>query len=98
MELNSFEVPVFGQVIRFKSDKDISSLQVLVEKFQKKLDEIQKVSPTVDPLKILVLLSLNLLDEFDDFQKKQEGEKKLIEEKIEEILAKISHNLGEENE
>lgn len=97
MELNSFEVPIFGQIIRFKSDKNMSFLQALVEKFQKRLEEIQKVSPTVDPIKILALLSLNLLDEFEDFQEKQEGEKKLIEEKISEILAKISQNLGDEN-
>ncbi len=97
MELNSFEVPVFGQIIRFKSDKNMDFLQALVEKFQRRLEEIQKVSPTVDPIKILVLLSLNLLDEFEDFKKKQEGEKKLIEEKIFEILAKISQNLGDKN-
>lgn len=97
MELNSFEVPVFGQIIRFKSDKDNNCLQVIVEKFQKKLEEIQKVSQTIDPLKVLVLLSLNLLDEFEDYQKKQEGEKKLIEEKISKLLKKISHNLGEKN-
>ncbi len=97
MELNSFEVPVFGQIIRFKSDKNMDFLQALVEKFQRRLEEIQKVSPTVDPIKILVLLSLNLLDEFEDFKKKQEGEKKLIEEKISEILAKISQNLGDKN-
>lgn len=97
MELNSFEVPVFGQIIRFKSDKDLNFLQVIVEKFQKKLEEIQKVSQTVDPLKVLVLLSLNLLDEFEDYQKKQEGEKKLIEEKISKLVEKISHNMGEKN-
>lgn len=97
MELNSFEVPVFGQIIRFKSDKDNNCLQVIVEKFQKKLEEIQKVSQTIDPLKVLVLLSLNLLDEFEDYQKKQEGEKKLIEEKISKLLKKISHSLGEKN-
>lgn len=97
MELNSFEVPVFGQIIRFKSDKDINYLQVIVEKFQKKLEEIQKVSQTVDPLKVLVLLSLNLLDEFEDYQKKQEGEKKLIEEKIIKLVEKISHNVGEKD-
>lgn len=97
MELNSFEVPVFGQIIRFKSDKDINYLQVIVEKFQKKLEEIQKVSQTVDPLKVLVLLSLNLLDEFEDYQKKQEGEKKLIEEKITKLVEKISHNVGEKD-
>lgn len=97
MELNSFEVPVFGQIIRFKSDKDINYLQVIVEKFQKKLEEIQKVSQTVDPIKVLVLLSLNLLDEFEDYQKKQEGEKKLIEEKISKLMEKISHNMGEKD-
>lgn len=97
MELNSFEVPVFGQIIRFKSDKDMFQLQVLIEKFNRKLEEIQKVSPTVEPFKILVLLSLNLLDELEDLQKKQEGEKKLIEEKISEMMAKISKNIGEKD-
>lgn len=97
MELNSFEVPVFGQIIRFKSEKDMSQLQVLIEKFNKKLEEIQKVSATIEPFKILVLLSLNLLDELEDLQKKQEGEKKLIEEKISEMMAKISQNMGEKD-
>lgn len=98
MELNSFEVPVFGQTIRFKSDKDMPYIKALVEKFQKKLTDIQRVSPTVDPLKLLVLLSLNLLDEFEDFQRKQEGEKKLIEGRINELVSKISHILGEKDE
>ncbi len=98
MELNNFEIPVFGQTIRFKSDKDKDYLEVLKNKFLKKLEEIQKVSPSVEPLKLLVLLSLNLLDEYEELFKKMEGENQLIEEELKALTLKISQFLGEKND
>lgn len=97
MELNTFEVSVFGQNIRFKSDKDMPHIQALVDKFYKKLNEIQNTAPSVEPVKILTLLSLNLLEEYEDLQKKQEGERVDIEERIKKLSLKISHTLGDKN-
>jgi cell division protein ZapA len=81
----STEVEIFGAVYHVRGGDDREHLQELADLVDGKMREIaQHMAPaaTADPARIAILTALNLADELFRTEKRQEGERVEIREKM----------------
>ncbi|HCC68920.1 MAG TPA: cell division protein ZapA [Nitrospiraceae bacterium] len=86
MVMRSVEVQILGQSYSIKGDADEAYIKALAQFVDDKLKEIYRVSPSVNPLKALIMTSINIADELFKARLEQESLDKMIEEKT-KVLA-----------
>lgn len=88
------EVEIFGSVYRVRGHDDTGYLQSLADLVDQKMREVAQQVSTSDASRIAILAALNMADELFRIQKRQEGERVEIREKVAELTEELSRALG----
>lgn len=86
---NTTEVEIFGAVYRLRGE-DRNYLQELADIVDGKMREVAEHVSTVDPAKIAILAAMNLADELSRAERRQEGKRTEIEERVEALAGELS--------
>ena len=78
----STEVEIFGAVYNVRGSDDRGYLQGLADLVDRKMREMAQHVNTADTARIAILTALNLADELFRMEKRQEGERVEIREKV----------------
>lgn len=90
---NTSDVEIFGTVYRVRGRDDEAYLQKLADLVDGKMRDIAGQVSTVDTAKIAILAAMNLADELSQAERRQEGERFEIEEKITELTGELTRAL-----
>ena len=87
------EVRIFGATYHVRGSDDSGYLQGLADLVDSKMREVARHVATADTARIAILAALNLADELFQSQKRQEGERVEIKEKVAELPEELTHAL-----
>lgn len=90
MPRGSTEVEIFGAVYSVRGSDDRGYLQGLADLVDRKMREVAQHVNTADTARIAILAALNLADELLSLEKRQEGERVLIREKVTELTEELA--------
>jgi cell division protein ZapA len=90
MPRGSTEVEIFGAVYSVRGSNDRGYLQGLADLVDRKMREVAQHVNTADTARIAILAALNLADELMSLEKRQEGERVLIREKVAELTEELA--------
>ena len=90
MPRGSMEVEIFGAVYSVRGSDDRGYLQGLADLVDRKMREVAQHVNTADTARIAILAALNLADELMSLEKRQEGERVLIREKVAELTEELA--------
>jgi cell division protein ZapA len=90
MPRGSTEVEIFGAVYSVRGNDDRGYLQGLADLVDRKMREVAEHVNTADTVRIAILAALNLADELMSLEKRQEGERVLIREKVAELTEELA--------
>jgi len=90
MPRGSTEVEIFGAVYSVRGSDDRGYLQGLADLVDRKMHEVAEHVNTADTARIAILAALNLADELMSLEKRQEGERVLIREKVAELTEELA--------
>jgi len=90
MPRGSTEVEIFGAVYSVCGSDDRGYLQGLADLVDRKMREVAQHVNTADTARIAILAALNLADELMSLEKRQEGERVLIREKVAELTEELA--------
>ena len=90
MPRGSTEVEIFGAVYSVRGSDDRGYLQGLADLVDRKMREVAERVNTADTARIAILAALNLADELMSLEKRQEGERVLIREKVAELTEELA--------
>jgi cell division protein ZapA len=85
------DVEIFGQSYKIRGDADSKHIQKLADFVDEKMREIVDATSTVDTMKVAILASLNIADEY--FQLKKELD--LTERETRKRVEKYQNSLDE---
>lgn len=88
---DSIDVEIFGQSYKIRGDADETHIHKLAKFVDDKMKEIVEATSTVDTLKVAILASLNIADEY--FQLKKELS--LIEKETQKRVERYQDSLEE---
>jgi cell division protein ZapA len=88
------EVEIFGAVYHVRGGEDRGYLQGLADLVDRKMREVAEHVHTADTARIAILAALNLADELVRMEKRQEGERVEIREKVAELTEQLTGALG----
>jgi cell division protein ZapA len=94
MPSTSTEVEIFGAVYHVRGGEDRGYLQGLADLVDRKMREVAEHVHTADTARIAILAALNLADELVRMEKRQEGERVEIREKVAELTEQLTGALG----
>ncbi|MEA2690924.1 MAG: cell division protein ZapA [Acidobacteriota bacterium] len=87
------EVRIFGATYHVRGSDDSGYLQGLADLVDSKMREVAEHVATADTARIAILAALNLADELFQSQKRQEGERVEIKEKVAELAEELAQAL-----
>jgi cell division protein ZapA len=87
-------VEIFGSVYQVRGRDDTGYLQSLADLVDRKMREVAQQAGTADTARIAILAALNLADELFRIQRRQEGERVEIREKVAELTEELNRALG----
>jgi len=90
MPRGNTEVEIFGAVYSVRGSDDRGYLQGLADLVDRKMREVAQHVNTADTARIAILAALNLADELLSLEKRQEGERVLIREKVAELTEELA--------
>ena len=90
MPSTSTEVEIFGAVYHVRGGDDRGYLQGLADLVDRKMREVAEHVHTADTARIAILAALNLADELVRMEKRQEGERVEIREKVAELTERLT--------
>lgn len=99
MAVKTIDVQILGQNYSIKVDADEAYVKSLAQYVDKKLREVYSSIPSANPLKVSIIASLNIADEFFKLKMERESWDRLIEEKtrlLSGLLDEIKTGEGEE--
>ena len=88
-------VEIFGEVYQVRGNDNHEYLQELADLVDRKMRDVAQHLSTADTARIAILAALNLADELSRTEKRQEGERVEIQEKVAALTAELSGVLGE---
>jgi cell division protein ZapA len=88
---DSIDVEIFGQTYKIRGDADEKQIRKLADYVDAKMREIVEATATVDTLKVAILASLNIADEY--FQLKNSYRR--VEDETRERVEKYQDSLEE---
>jgi cell division protein ZapA len=86
----STEVEIFGAVYNVRGGEDRGYLQGVADLVDRKMREVAQHVNTADTARIAILAALNLADELMRLEKRQEGERVQIREKVAELTEELA--------
>jgi cell division protein ZapA len=86
-------VEIFGAVYSVRGTDDQGHLQGLADLVDRKMREVAQHVSTADTARIAILAALNLADELFQIQKRQDGERVEIREKVAELTEELTQAL-----
>lgn len=87
-------VEIFGSVYHVRGRDDTGYFQSLADLVDRKMREVAQHASTADTSRIAILAALNMADELFRIQRRQEGERVEIREKVAELTEELSRALG----
>ena len=84
------EVEIFGAVYNVRGSEDRGYLQGVADLVDRKMREVAQHVHTADTARIAILAALNLADELLRLEKRQEGERVQIREKVAELTEELT--------
>jgi cell division protein ZapA len=87
-------VRIFGATYHVRGSDDRGYLQELADLVDAKMREVARHVTTADTARIAILAALNMADELFQTQKRQEGERVEIKEKMAELAEELREALG----
>jgi cell division protein ZapA len=94
MPRSGTEVEIFGAVYNVRGSDDRGYLQGLADLVDRKMREVAQHVHTADTARIAILAALNLADELFRLEKRQEGERVQIREKMAELTEELTGALN----
>jgi cell division protein ZapA len=88
------EVEIFGAVYNVRGSEDRGYLQGLADLVDRKMREVAEHVNTADTARIAILAALNLADELMQMEKRQEGVRFEIREKVAELTEELTGALN----
>ena len=79
------QVEIFGQSYQIKAGADPEYIKNIATHVDHRMKEIAQGTPTVDSLKIAVLASLNITDEFFQLKRQKQDVERELEQRTEKI-------------
>ncbi|HEX7184591.1 MAG TPA: cell division protein ZapA [Thermoanaerobaculia bacterium] len=86
-------VEIFGAVYHVRGADETGYLQTLADLVDRKMREVAEHASTGDTARIAILAALNLADELFQIQKRQEGERIEIREKMAALTEELTEAL-----
>src|SRR4028118_269187 len=86
-------VEIFGSVYQVRGRDDTGYLQSLADLVDRRMREVAEHASTADTARIAILAALNLADELFRIQKRQEGERVEIRDKVAELAEELNQAL-----
>jgi cell division protein ZapA len=86
-------VEIFGAVYSVRGTDDTGYLQELADLVDRKMREVAGHVSTADTARIAILAALNLADELFRIQKRQDGERGEIREKVAALAEELTQAL-----
>ena len=87
-------VEIFGEVYHVRGSDEDGYLQSLADLVDRKMREVAQHVNTSDTARIAILAALNLADELFQVQRRQEGERDEIREKVAALTEELTEALG----
>jgi cell division protein ZapA len=87
------EVEIFGAVYHVRGTDESGYVQSLADLVDRKMREVAGHVQTADTARIAILAALNLADELLQSEKRQDGERVEIREKVEELTEELTEAL-----
>ncbi len=78
---NTVNIEIFGETLQIRTSKDKEELREMLSYIDEKKKEIERVYPSLEPIKIAILVMLHIADELFTYKKWL----KTIQKKAEEI-------------
>ncbi|HVT16483.1 MAG TPA: cell division protein ZapA [Thermoanaerobaculia bacterium] len=88
------EVEIYGVVYHVRGSDDQEYLQGLADLVDRRMREVAQHASTADTTRIAILAALNLADELSRTQKRQEGERVEIKEKVAKLTEELTAALN----
>ena len=79
----SIDVEIFGQTYKVKGDADSKHIEDLADFVDRKMREIVESTSTVDTLKVAILASLNIADDYLRLKKEYDVLQRELKKKVE---------------
>ncbi len=95
-EIDTTEVRIFGAAYNVRGSDGSDHVQALADLVDRKMREIAGQVRTQDTARIAILAALNLADELTQLQRRQEGERVEVQERVFELLKTLDAALVEE--
>lgn len=86
-------VEIFGSVYQVRGRDDTGYLQSLADLVDRRMREVAEHASTADTARIAILAALNLADELFRIQKRQEGERVEIRDKVAGLAEELNQAL-----
>lgn len=94
-EPTSTEIEIFGSVYSVRAGHDQEHLRKLARKVDEDMRQIADQMASVDTTRIAILAALNIADELYQSQRRQEGEREEITERLTRLTRTLDDTLGE---
>jgi hypothetical protein len=78
---NTVNIEIFGESLQIRTSKDREELREVLSYIEEKKKEIEKVYPSLEPIKMAILVMLHIADELFTYK----NWLKIIQKKAEEI-------------
>lgn len=88
-------VEIYGEVYQVRGSDNHEYLQGLADLVDRKMREVARHLSTADTARIAILAALNLADELSRAERRQEGERVEIQEKVAALTEELSGALRE---
>ncbi|HOK01964.1 MAG TPA: cell division protein ZapA [Spirochaetota bacterium] len=93
MEENKVKVTIMGQSYNIKGDAPPEYILELAEYVNKKIDEVKLNTSNVSSLQLVILVALNIADEYFQLKKINNGIEGAIEEKARQLISLLDEGL-----
>jgi len=94
--IDTTEVRIFGAAYNVRGSDGGGHVQALADLVDGKMREIARQVRTQDTARIAILAALNLADELSQLQRRQEGERVEVRERVFEFVKELDAALAEE--
>ncbi len=94
--IDTTEVRIFGAAYNVRGSDGSGHVQALADLVDGKMREIASRVRTQDTARIAILAALNLADELYQLQRRQEGERGEVRERLDELVKELDEVLVED--
>jgi len=92
---DSTQVEIYGQTYNVRGEGDPAYLLELARFVDSRMREVSSQVATVDPMKIAILASLNIADEFSRYRKRRDETAGIWIERTEELADRLDKWIAE---